>query len=181
MEVIKTQFDGLLVFQPKIFSDERGYFFEYFRKDVFKDFNVNLEFVQSNESQSNKNVLRGLHFQNPPHEQGKLIRVVKGSVLDVSADIRLNSATYGKWFSRELNETNKTILWIPAGFAHGFLTLADNTIFQYECTNYYHKDSEGSIRWNDPTINIDWKISDPIISDKDKFAPLFKDFVSRFN
>jgi len=181
MEVIKTQFDGLLVFQPKIFRDERGYFFEYFRKDVFKDFNVNLEFVQSNESQSNKNVLRGLHFQNPPHEQGKLIRVVKGSVLDVSVDIRLNSATYGKWFSRELNETNKTILWIPAGFAHGFLTLADNTIFQYECTNYYHKDSEGSIRWNDPTINIDWKISDPIISDKDKFAPLFKDFVSRFN
>ncbi len=181
MEVIKTQFDGLLVFQPKIFRDERGYFFEYFRKDVFKDFNVNLEFVQSNESQSNKNVLRGLHFQNPPHEQGKLIRVVKGSVLDVSVDIRLNSATYGKWFSRELNETNKTILWIPLGFAHGFLTLADNTIFQYECTNYYHKDSEGSIRWNDPTINIDWKISDPIISDKDKFAPLFKDFVSRFN
>ena len=181
MEVIKTQFDGLLVFQPKIFRDERGYFFEYFRKDVFKDFNVNLEFVQSNESQSNKNVLRGMHFQNPPHEQGKLIRVVKGSVLDVSVDIRLNSATYGKWFSRELNETNKTILWIPAGFAHGFLTLADNTIFQYECTNYYHKDSEGSIRWNDPTINIDWKISDPIISDKDKFAPLFKDFVSRFN
>jgi dTDP-4-dehydrorhamnose 3,5-epimerase len=180
MEVIKTQFDGLLVFQPKIFRDERGYFFEYFRKDVFKDLNVNLEFVQSNESQSNKNVLRGMHFQNPPHEQGKLIRVVKGTVLDVSVDIRLNSATYGKWFSRELNETNKTILWIPAGFAHGFLTLADNTIFQYECTNYYHRESEGSIRWNDPQINIDWKVSDPVISDKDKSAPLFSDFQSKF-
>ena len=130
---------------------------------------------------SNKNVLRGLHFQNPPFEQGKLIRVVKGAVMDVAVDIRKSSPNYGKWFSYEINEINKAILWIPPGFAHGFLTLADNTIFQYECTNYYHKDSEGSIRWNDPTINIDWKISDPIISDKDKFAPLFKDFVSRFN
>jgi dTDP-4-dehydrorhamnose 3,5-epimerase len=181
MEVIKTQFEGLLIFQPKIFRDERGYFFEYFRKDVFKDYNVNLDFVQSNESQSNKNVLRGLHFQNPPFEQGKLIRVVKGAVLDVSLDIRKSSPNYGQWFAYELNEVNKTILWIPPGFAHGFLTLADNTIFQYECTNYYHKDSEGSLRWNDPTINIDWKIGDPIISDKDKFAPLFKDFVTKFN
>jgi dTDP-4-dehydrorhamnose 3,5-epimerase len=181
MEVIKTKFDGLLVFQPKIFRDDRGYFFEYFRKDVFKDFNLNLEFVQSNESLSAKNVLRGMHFQNPPFEQGKLIRVVKGAVLDVVVDIRLGSATYGKWFSYELTEDNKTILWIPPGFAHGFLTLADHTIFQYECTHYYQKDSEGSLRWNDPTLNIAWKINDPIISDKDKVAPLFKDFVSRFN
>jgi len=181
MEVIKTKFDGLLVFQPKIFRDDRGYFFEYFRKDVFKDFNLNIEFVQSNESQSQKNVLRGLHFQNPPFEQGKLIRVVKGAVLDVAVDIRPGSVTYGKWFSYELTEDNKTILWIPPGFAHGFLTLADHTIFQYECTNYYQKDSEGSLRWNDPTLNIKWSINDPIISDKDKVAPLFKDFVSRFN
>jgi dTDP-4-dehydrorhamnose 3,5-epimerase len=181
MEVTKTNFDGLLIMQPKVFQDDRGYFFEYFRKDVLNNFGVDLEFVQSNESQSQKNVLRGLHFQNPPFEQGKLIRVVKGAVMDVAVDIRKSSPNYGKWFAYEINEINKTILWIPPGFAHGFLTLADNTIFQYECTNYYHKDSEGSIRWNDPTINIDWKISDPIISDKDKFAPLFKDFVSRFN
>lgn len=181
MEVTKTNFDGLLIMQPRVFKDDRGYFFEYFRKDVLKDFGVNVEFVQSNESQSQKNVLRGLHFQNPPFEQGKLIRVVKGAVMDVTVDIRKSSPNYGQWFAYELNEENKTILWIPPGFAHGFLTLSDNTIFQYECTNYYHKDSEGSIRWNDPTINIDWKISDPIISDKDKFAPLFKDFVSRFN
>jgi len=181
MEVTKTNFDGLLIMQSRIFKDDRGYFFEYFRKDVLKDYGVNVEFVQSNESQSQKNVLRGLHFQNPPFEQGKLIRVVKGAVLDVSLDIRKSSPNYGQWFAYELNEVNKTILWIPPGFAHGFLTLADNTIFQYECTNYYHKDSEGSIRWNDPTINIDWKIGDPIISDKDKFAPLFKDFVTKFN
>jgi dTDP-4-dehydrorhamnose 3,5-epimerase len=181
MEVTKTSFDGLLIMQPNVFQDDRGCFFEYFRMDVLIDFGVNAEFVQSNESQSQKNVLRGLHFQNPPFEQGKLTRVVKGAVMDVAVDIRKSSPNYGKWFAYELNEINKTILWIPPGFAHGFLTLADNTIFQYECTNYYHKDSEGSIRWNDPTINIDWKISDPIISDKDKFAPLFKDFVSRFN
>jgi dTDP-4-dehydrorhamnose 3,5-epimerase len=181
MEVTKTNFDGLLIMQPKVFQDDRGYFFEYFRKDVLNNFGVYPEFVQSNESQSQKNVLRGLHFQNPPFEQGKLIRVVKGAVIDVAVDIRKSSPNYGKWFAYELNEINKTILWIPPGFAHGFLTLADNTIFHYECTNYYHKDSEGSIRWNDPTININWKISDPIISDKDKFASLFKDFVSRFN
>ena len=181
MEVTKTNFDGLLIMQPRVFKDDRGYFFEYFRKDVLNNFGVDLEFVQSNESQSQKNVLRGLHFQNPPFEQGKLIRVVKGAVMDVVVDIRKSSPNFGQWFAYEINEVNKTILWIPPGFAHGFLTLSDNTIFQYECTNYYHKDSEGSIRWNDPTINIDWKISDPIISDKDKFAPLFKDFVSRFN
>jgi dTDP-4-dehydrorhamnose 3,5-epimerase len=181
MEVIKTQFDGLLIFQPKIFRDERGYFFEYFRKDVFKVLDLSIDFVQSNESQSQKKVLRGLHFQNPPFEQGKLIRVVKGAVLDVTVDIRKNSLTYGKWFSCELNETNKTILWIPPGFAHGFLTLEEDTIFQYECTNYYHKESEGSLRWNDPTLNIQWNVIDPVISDKDKIAPLFNNFVSRFN
>ena len=181
MEVIKTNFEGLLIMQPKVFQDDRGYFFEYFRKEVFEKFNFTFEFVQSNESKSNKDVLRGLHFQNPPYDQGKLVRVVKGGIRDVVLDIRLSSATFGRWFSCELNEINKTILWIPPGFAHGFLTLRDDTIFQYECTNYYHKESEGSIRWNDPTLNIDWKISNPIISEKDKIAPFFKNFVSRFN
>jgi dTDP-4-dehydrorhamnose 3,5-epimerase len=179
MEVIKTSFEGLLVMQPRVYMDDRGYFFEYFRKDVFKDLNV--EFVQSNESLSQKGVLRGLHYQNPPFEQGKLIRVVKGAVLDISVDIRKNSPNFGKYFSCELNETNKTILWIPPGFAHGFLTLKDYTIFQYECTNYYNRDSEGSIRWNDPTLNINWNISNPVVSEKDKLAPFFTDFLSSFN
>ena len=181
MEVIKTAFDGLLVFQPKVYRDDRGYFFEYFRKDILNKNGINFEFVQSNESLSQKNVLRGLHFQNPPFEQGKYIRVIKGAVLDVTLDIRINSQTYGQWFSCELNETNKTILWIPPGFAHGFLTLADDTIFQYECTNVYNKDSEASIRWNDPDLNIDWKVKDPILSEKDKNASFFKDFVSKFS
>lgn len=180
MEVIKTNFEGLLIMQPKVFQDDRGYFLEYFRKEIFEKLNYNVAFVQSNESKSNKNVLRGLHFQNPPFEQGKLIRVVKGGVRDVVVDIRSNSKTYGQWFSYELNETNKTILWIPPGFAHGFLTLHDETIFQYECTNYYNKESEGSIRWNDPILKIDWEINDPIISEKDKKAPLFKEFTSKF-
>jgi len=181
MEVIKTAFDGLLIFQPKVYRDDRGYFFEYFRKDILKKNGINFEFVQSNESLSQKNVLRGLHFQNPPFEQGKYIRVIKGAVLDVTLDIRINSQTYGQWFSCELNETNKTILWIPPGFAHGFLTLADDTIFQYECTNVYNKDSEASIRWNDPDLNIDWKVKNPILSEKDKNAPFFKNFVSKFS
>jgi dTDP-4-dehydrorhamnose 3,5-epimerase len=180
MEVIKTNFEGLLIMQPRVFQDDRGYFFEYFRKEVFERFDFRFEFVQSNESKSNKNVLRGLHFQNPPYEQGKLIRVVKGGVRDVAVDIRLGSKTFSQWFSCELNEINKTILWIPPGFAHGFLTLEDQTIFQYECTNYYNLNAEGSIRWNDPDLDINWKTIDPIISEKDKQAPLFKDFVSRF-
>ncbi len=181
MEVIKTNFEGLLIMQPKVFQDDRGYFFEYFRKEVFESLKSRIEFVQSNESKSNKHVLRGLHFQNPPYAQGKLIRVVKGGIRDVVVDIRRESSTYSRWFSCELNENNKTILWIPPGFAHGFLTLEDETIFLYECTNYYNMASEGSIRWNDPTLGIDWGIENPIISEKDQKAPFFKDFVSRFN
>jgi len=181
MEVIRTNFEGLLIMQPKVFQDDRGYFFEYFRKEVFESLKSRIEFVQSNESKSNKHVLRGLHFQNPPYAQGKLIRVVKGGIRDVVVDIRRESSTYSRWFSCELNENNKTILWIPPGFAHGFLTLEDETIFLYECTNYYNMASEGSIRWNDPTLGIDWGIENPIISEKDQKAPFFKDFVSRFN
>jgi dTDP-4-dehydrorhamnose 3,5-epimerase len=181
MEVIKTKFEGLLIIQPDVFRDERGYFFEYFRKDFLVSTGANLEFVQSNESKSQKNVLRGLHFQNPPYEQGKYVRVIKGAVLDVVVDIRKSSRNYGQWFSSELTEDNKTILWIPPGFAHGFLTLADDTIFQYECTQYYHRDSEGSLRWNDPDLNIDWKISNPILSEKDKTSTLFTNFESSFN
>jgi dTDP-4-dehydrorhamnose 3,5-epimerase len=129
---------------------------------------------------SQKGVLRGLHFQNPPFVQGKLVRVVKGLVLDVAVDIRRNSETFGQHMKIELSEDNKTMLWIPEGFAHGFLTLRDKTIFQYKCTNYYNKETEGSILWNDPALNIDWGISSPIVSSKDMNAPLFSDLNSNF-
>ena len=176
----KTKLEGLLIIQPNVFEDDRGYFFESFRLDKFRDMGIDLNFVQDNESKSQKDVLRGLHFQNPPFEQGKLIKIVKGAVIDVAVDIRKNSPTYGQWVSHELSEYNKTMFWIPPGFAHGFLTLEDDTIFQYKCTNYYNKESEGSIRWNDPDLNINWNIKDPIVSDKDHSAILFKNFKSEF-
>jgi len=180
MEITKTPIEGLLIIQPKVFGDDRGYFFESFRLDKLRENGVNLDFVQDNESMSGKGILRGLHFQNPPFAQGKLVRVIKGKVLDVAVDIRKNSRTFGKWHSIILSEENKTIFWIPPGFAHGFHSMEDNTLFQYKCTNYYNKESEGSILWNDPDLNIDWAISNPLISDKDKNVPLFKDLQSKF-
>ncbi len=167
--------EGLLIIRPRVFEDDRGYFFESFRLDKMRESGVTLDFVQDNESKSQKGVLRGLHFQNPPFEQGKLVRVVKGAVLDVAVDIRRDSQTYGEWLSQELSEDNKTMLWIPPGFAHGFLTLKDDTIFQYKCTNYYNKESEGSIRWNDPDLNIDWGVENPVVSEKDRTAPFFSE------
>jgi dTDP-4-dehydrorhamnose 3,5-epimerase len=180
LEIIKTKLEGLLIIRPRVFEDDRGYFFESFRLDKMREFGIDLDFVQDNESKSQKDVLRGLHFQNPPFEQGKLVRVVKGAVLDVAVDIRKDSGTYGEWLSQELTEENKSMLWIPPGFAHGFLTLQNDTIFQYKCTNYYNKDSEGSIRWDDPTLKIKWDVVNPAVSDKDQDAPSFKDFSSKF-
>ena len=180
MEIIKTKIEGLLILKPKVFLDDRGYFFESFRLDKFRELGIDFEFLQDNESKSQKGVLRGLHFQDPPFDQGKLIKVVKGAVIDVAVDIRVKSPTYGKWVSHELSEYNKTMFWIPPGFAHGFLTLEDETIFQYKCTNYYNKGCEGSIRWNDPELDIDWGIDKPLVSDKDKHAPLFIDLKSKF-
>lgn len=180
MEISKTAIDGLLIIQPKVFGDDRGYFFESFRLDKLRENDVDLDFVQDNESKSGKGILRGLHFQNPPFDQGKLVRVMKGKVLDVAVDIRKNSATYGQWKSIILSEENKTIFWVPPGFAHGFLSLENETIFQYKCTNYYNIEAEGSILWNDPDLNIDWGITNPLISDKDKNVPLFKDLQSKF-
>ena len=142
MEVIKTTLEGLLVINPKIFRDERGHFFESWSKESFAKNGLHLDFVQDNQSLSSKGVLRGLHFQNPPFAQGKLVRVIKGSVLDVVVDIRKESSTYGQHFSIELNEENKTNFWIPAGFAHGFITLEDETIFTYKCTGVYNSASE---------------------------------------
>jgi len=180
MEIINTTIKDLFIIQPKVFADDRGYFFESYNKSVFNSQNLNLDFVQDNQSLSHKGVLRGLHFQNPPYAQGKLVRVIKGSVLDVAVDIRKNSATYGKYEAIKLTEDNKTMFYIPEGFAHGFLTLEDNTIFSYKCSNIYHKASEQSIMWNDLDININWGIENPIISEKDKTGLNFKDFVSLF-
>jgi dTDP-4-dehydrorhamnose 3,5-epimerase len=180
MEVIKTPIEGLLVIKPDVFEDPRGYFFESYSRQRFHDAGLKMEFVQDNESCSTKNVLRGLHFQNPPFAQGKLVRVVSGKVLDVAVDIRKGSPTYGKWHAVELSGTNRLLYWIPAGFAHGFLTLEENTIFQYKCTNVYDKASEGSILWSDPDLNIEWGISNPLVSGKDLGAPLFKDLVTKF-
>ena len=180
MEVIETGLEGLLVIKPKIFADNRGYFFESYNKNTFLNAGINPEFVQDNQSLSQKGVLRGLHFQNPPHSQGKLVRVINGAVLDVAVDIRKKSKTYGKWYSLELNENNKWMLYIPPGFAHGFLTLQDNTIFSYKCTNTYNKASEGCILWDDKDLNINWNIVNPSLSPKDLEGTAFKNFVTLF-
>jgi dTDP-4-dehydrorhamnose 3,5-epimerase len=180
MKVNILPLDGVLLIEPTIFSDDRGYFFESYNADILDKYNVSHEFVQDNQSLSKKGVLRGLHFQNPPFEQGKLIRVVKGSVLDVIVDIRKNSPTYGRNFTLQLDEKNQLMMWIPPGFAHGFLTLEDDTIFLYKCTNVYNKASEGGIIWNDPQLNIDWGYSDPLISSKDLELGTFNELVSQF-
>lgn len=180
MEVIETKIKGLLIIKPKVFADTRGYFFESYNEDVFKQNGIHVHFVQDNQSLSNAGVLRGLHFQAPPHDQGKLVRVINGAVLDIAVDIRKNSATYGQHVAIELNEENKTMFYIPSGFAHGFLTLRDNTIFSYKCTNVYNKASEGCVLWNDRDLNINWNIQNPILSDKDLIGTPFKDFSSPF-
>ena len=180
MKIIKTPLEGLLVIKPKIFGDDRGYFFESWSKKSFTEVGLDLDFMQDNQSLSSKGVLRGLHFQNPPHDQGKLVRVIKGAVLDVVVDIRKESLTYGQHFSVELSEENKTIFWIPPGFAHGFVTLEDNTIFTYKCTGAYNKESEGALLWNDKDLNINWVVNDPLVSEKDLEAGNFKDLESKF-
>jgi dTDP-4-dehydrorhamnose 3,5-epimerase len=180
MEVIKTKINGLLIIKPKVYADARGYFFESYNEEVFKQNGINANFIQDNQSLSNTGVLRGLHFQAPPFDQGKLVRVITGAVLDVAVDIRKNSPTYGENITIELTEENKTMFYIPSGFAHGFLTLKDNTIFSYKCTNLYHKVSEGTVLWNDTDLNINWNIANPILSEKDLVGTPFKNFTSPF-
>jgi dTDP-4-dehydrorhamnose 3,5-epimerase len=180
MEIIKTELEGLLIIKPAVFEDERGYFFESYNREKFKEAGIDMKFVQDNESKSKKGVIRGLHLQAPPFEQGKLVRVMRGSVLDVAVDIRKNSPTYGKWASIELSGQNKWMYWVPPGFAHGFATLEDETIFFYKCTNVFNKDAERCFYWNDPDINIEWGIQDPVVSSRDSLAPRFRDFVSPF-
>lgn len=169
MQVEQLGLEGLLLLQPRVFGDDRGHFFEVFNDRAFKEAtDLDLRFVQDNESSSRKNVLRGLHFQLAAHAQGKLVRVVKGAVLDVVVDIRPNSSTYGKHEKIVLTGSGKQLLWVPPGFAHGFLTLKDNTIFAYKCTAYYDQAAERTIRWNDPLLAIDWGINEPNMSAKDK-------------
>lgn len=180
MEIIETNLKGLLVIKPKIFEDERGYFFESYNYQLFKQADLDFNFVQDNQSLSQKGVLRGLHFQNNPNAQGKLVRVISGSVFDVAVDIRKKSPTYGHWFGLELNEQNKWMMYIPEGFAHGFATLQDFTVFSYKCTNFYNKASEDCIFWNDSDLAINWPIENPILSDKDLLGKSMKDFNSMF-
>tara|TARA_R110002073_G_scaffold139232_2_gene289364 strand:+ start:139179 stop:139718 length:540 start_codon:yes stop_codon:yes gene_type:complete len=179
MKIEETFIEGLLIISPNVFEDERGYFLESYNKKKLEEL-LEVDFVQDNESCSQKGVLRGLHFQKPPYAQGKLVRVITGSVLDVVVDLRTNSKTYGKYFKHILNATEKQQLYIPEGFAHGFLVLEDNSIFSYKCTNYYNKESEVSLMWNDKTINIDWQISAPTISEKDMVGESFATFNSPF-
>jgi dTDP-4-dehydrorhamnose 3,5-epimerase len=180
MEIIKTKLAGLVVIKPRVFEDARGYFFESYNQRLFKEGGMDLNFVQDNQSLSQKGVLRGLHFQNPPHAQGKLVRVISGSVFDVGVDIRKNSPTYGQWFGEELTGKNKLMMYIPEGFAHGFATLEDHTIFSYKCTNFYNKQSEDCILWDDKDLGIEWRIGEPILSEKDLQGKKFSEFVSLF-
>ena len=181
MKIESTHIEGLLVITPTIFKDDRGYFFESFNKKLFEEqTKSSVHFAQDNQSKSEKNVLRGLHFQNPPFDQGKLVRVIAGSVLDIAVDIRKKSATYGEHFKIILDTQKQQMLWVPSGFAHGFVSLEDDTIFSYKCTNYYHKDSEGCILYNDSEIGINWEVQNPILSAKDKVGENFSTFVSQF-
>ena len=177
MNIIKTKIPGLLIIEPKLFVDERGYFFESYNQKAFSSAVGNITFVQDNESKSSYGVLRGLHFQLPPFAQSKLVRVIEGSVLDIAVDIRKNSPTYGQYVSVELTGESHRQLFIPKGFAHGFVVLSQQAVFQYKCDEFYHPEAEGAIAWNDPDLAIDWQIpvEDMIFSERDKHHPLLKD------
>ncbi|WP_417854113.1 dTDP-4-dehydrorhamnose 3,5-epimerase [Xanthomarina gelatinilytica] len=178
MTALETKLQGCFILEPKIFEDQRGYFFESFNQNQFNTLtNTNTTFVQDNESFSTKGVLRGLHYQTGEHAQAKLVRVIKGSVLDVAVDLRKNSPTFCQYVAVELTETNKKQLFIPRGFAHGFVVLSETAIFSYKCDNFYNKESEGGIIYNDPTLNINWQLPEDslIVSEKDLALPKFSD------
>jgi len=180
MELIETKLSGLILIKPRVFEDERGYFFESYNQSFFKNAGYDLNFVQDNQSLSHKGVLRGMHFQNEPHAQGKLVRVITGAVFDVVVDIRKNSPTFGQWFGEELTSKNKLMMYVPPGFAHGFLTLEDNTVFSYKCTNFYNKASEDCLIWNDSDVDINWNFENPQLSAKDLEGKSFKNLNSLF-
>lgn len=180
MEIKKLEIEGLVLFTPNIFKDNRGYFLETYRRWYLNEAGITHDFVQENESFSFLGVIRGLHFQVPPHSQAKLVRVVKGKVIDVAVDLRKNSSTFGKYAMVELDDITKKSFYIPAGFAHGFISLADETILQYKCSDYYCKECERTLAWNDPHLAIPWNYANPILSDKDINAMSFADFKSPF-
>ncbi|MBO0932501.1 dTDP-4-dehydrorhamnose 3,5-epimerase [Fibrella aquatilis] len=173
MQVRQTAIDGLIELTPRIFHDERGHFFESYNKTLFTSLGLPMDFVQDNQSFSTKGVLRGLHFQSEPFAQGKLVRVITGKVLDVVVDIRPDSATFGQHETFVLDATLANMVWVPEGFAHGFVALEDS-IFSYKCTNIYNKTAEGGLLWNDPDLGIDWGITNPNVSEKDQILPTFK-------
>lgn len=177
MKIIKTSISGLFIIEPKIFLDERGYFYESYNKEEFYKNSLDADFTQDKESKSNKGVLRGLHYQTGEFAQDKLVRVSYGAVLDVAVDIREDSPTYGQYESVLLSGENQKMFYIPKGFAHGFVSLKDGTIFNYKCSNVYNKDAEGSILWNDEVLDIKWHVDSPLLSDKDKIAPKFGEHV----
>jgi len=180
MRLIARPLPGLKVLEPTVFGDHRGYFYESYNLNAFTELGIPDVFVQDNQSFSQKGVLRGLHFQVPPHEQGKLVRVIKGSVLDVVVDIRKGSPAYGKHAAVELNETNRYLFWVPPGFAHGFAVLENNTIFSYKCTGMYNPASERGVQYNDPALDINWLIEKPVLSEKDLKNPTLQDLDSPF-
>ena len=183
MEVIKTNIEGVLIIEPKVFEDARGYFFESFSQREFEQKVRKIDFVQDNESKSSYGVMRGLHFQAPPFAQSKLVRCVRGRVLDVAVDIRRGSPTYGQHVAVELSEDNHRQFFIPRGFAHGFAVLSETAVFQYKCDNFYHPEADGGISILDSSLGIDWRIptEHAILSDKDTKHPLLKDFESPFD
>jgi dTDP-4-dehydrorhamnose 3,5-epimerase len=182
MKITETSIQGLLIIEPRIFNDGRGYFFESYSKTKFAEAGIDIDFVQDNQSFSHKGAVRGLHAQFAPHAQAKLVRVIQGKVLDVAVDARKGSPTYGKYETIELSGENQLQFFIPAGFLHGFATLEDDTIFAYKVNDYYSKECETGARWNDPALAINWGIaeSDALVSAKDEVLPLFAEYISPF-
>lgn len=183
MEIIKTEFEGLVVVRPVVFTDNRGYFYETYNTNKYKDLSITNNFVQDNESKSSFGTIRGLHSQKGEFAQAKLVRAQQGKVLDVVVDIRKNSKTFGKYFSIELSDENKLQLMIPRGFLHGFSVLSETAIFCYKCDNFYNKESERAVLWNDIDLNIDWKIdkNKAIVSEKDKNNMTFREFINKMD
>ena len=178
-EIKQTSLPGVLEIFPRVFPDSRGYFFESFRQDWLEKMGVQESWVQDNQSFSQKGTVRGLHFQRGAHAQAKLVRVIAGKVLDVAVDLRKGSPTFGQVYSTILDTEKNNLLYIPAGFGHGFSVLED-AVFVYKCSNYYHKDSEGGVLWSDPALGIDWQVAEPIVSEKDQILPTLEEFVAAF-
>ncbi|VAW24330.1 dTDP-4-dehydrorhamnose 3,5-epimerase [hydrothermal vent metagenome] len=183
MNIIKTKIPGLLIIEPDVYEDSRGYFFESYQYEKYLEAGINCRFLQDNESKSARGVVRGLHYQLEPYAQAKLVRVIYGNVFDVAVDIRKGSPTFGQWFGTELNGGNKKQLFIPKGFAHGFSVLSETAVFAYKCDTFYSKEAERAIKFNDPALNINWRLTekDMIISAKDNVAPLFNEVEINFN